>query len=101
MDENIQVIVRFPAADIDMLVILLAKIRSQPLVFHDCKGGMGRKGMYLRDIEIDTDQKKCLVGSSAFTGNDYIWSFFKREKYKVGELLKRMENSLLLSCSWD
>ena len=52
---------------------------------------MHRKGMYLHNIEMDTDQKKCLVGFHAFTGNDHISSFFEREKDNVGELLKRIE----------
>ena len=104
-DENKKVIVRSPSADIDVFVILLAKVESQHRVFLDFGVGMHRKGMYLHDIEMGTDQKKCLVGFHAFTGNDYISSFFQKGKgqcWRVVEKNRKFVTTFMrLGLMWD
>lgn len=76
------VLIRSPSADIDILVILLSKIKVTNKVYLDFGVGLYRKVVCLGDIEMDENKKKSLIGFHAFTGNDYVSSFFlQRESY--------------------
>ena len=79
------VVIRAPSADADIFVIAVALL-SSPRVHLDFGIGKHRKGLWLEKIQISDDLKKCLIGFHAFTGNDYVSSFFRKGKstcYKV------------------
>ena len=79
------VVIRSPAADTDIFVIAVTLL-SYPRVYLDFGVGKHRKGLWLEKIQISDDLKKCLIGFHAFTGNDYVSSFFRKGKstcYKV------------------
>ena len=71
--------VRSHSADIDILVILLRKSDCQQIHL-DSGIGLHRKGIKLSDIEMSIEKKKSLIGFRAFTGNDYISSFFGKSR---------------------
>ena len=78
--QSMQIIVRSPSGDIDILVLLLCTMTTQSQIFLDFGTGMHKKGLTLSDIEMDARKKRCLIGFHAFTGNDYLSSFFRKGK---------------------
>ena len=100
-----KVVIRSPSADIDILVILLNMVEEQSKVYLDFGVGLHRKGLYLSDIEMEDGFKKCLIGFHAFTGNDYVSSFFRKgesECWKVLQKNNRFVNMFtLLGQEWD
>ena len=84
------IIVRSLSADIDILVILLGKSECQQ-IYLDSGTGLHRKGIKLSDIEMSTERKRCLIGFHAFTGNDYISSFFRKAKAACWKVLEKNE----------
>ena len=82
------VIVRSPSGDVDITVIMISKLlNNADRVFLDYGTGIHRKEMWLSDVDMPESEKKCLIGFYAFTGNDYISSFFPKR-----------ENCLLENC---
>ena len=78
-------VIRSPFAETDVFVIAVALL-SSPRVYWDFGVGKHRKGLWLEKIQISDDLKKYLIGFHAFTGNDYVSSFFRKGKstcYKV------------------
>ena len=84
------VIVRSHSADIDILVILLGKSECQQ-IYIDSGTGLHRKGIKVSDTEMSTERKRCLSGFHAFTGNDYISSFFQKAKAACWKVLEKNE----------
>ena len=84
------VIVRSRSAKIDILVILLGKSECQQ-IYIDSGTGLHRKGIKVSDIEMSTERKRCLSGFHAFTGNDYISSFFRKAKAACWKVLEKNE----------
>ena len=83
-----KILVRSPSGDTDILVILLNKLPdNQYSVYLDYGNGKNRKGLWLSHIDLSDDIKKCLLGFHAFTGNDYISSFFRKGKQFVGQIV--------------
>ena len=94
-----KVVVRSPSSDIDILVILLNIVEEQSQVYLDFGVGLNRKGLFLSDIEMEDGLKKCLIGFHAFTGNDYVSSFFRKGKsecWKVVQKNNRFVNTFSL-----
>ena len=76
-----KVIVRSPSGDTDVLVILLSKmIGHQDKIYLDYGTGLNRKGLWLSNVVMSESKLKALIGFHAFTGNDYISSFFRKDK---------------------
>ena len=100
-----KIVVRSPSSDIDILVILLNIIEEQSQVYLDFGVGLNRKGLFLSDIEMEDGLKKCLIGFHAFTGNDYVSSFFRKGKsecWKVVQKNNRFVNTFsLLGQVWE
>ena len=85
-----KILVRSPSGDTDILVIriLLNKLPdNQDSMYLDYGNGKNRKGLWLSDIDLSDDIKKFLLGFHAFTGNDYISSFFRKGKQFVGQIV--------------
>ena len=52
----------------------------QEWVFIDYGNGKNHKAIKLSNVDMETDFKQALVGFHAFTGNDYVSSFFTKGK---------------------
>ncbi len=86
---NQNIILRSPSGDIDITVILIGKcIEEKDRCFIDFGGGKNRKGLWLGDIDMEVNMKECLIGFHAFTGNDYISSFFRKGKEACWKVLE-------------
>ena len=101
-----KVIIRSPSGDTDILVIMLNKLLDeQDRIYLDYGNGMHRKGLWLSDIDMSDPMKKCMLGFHAFTGNDYISSFFRRGKAACWKVVKKnpkfIDTFTGLGLSWD
>ena len=79
-----------PSRDTDIVVLtfaLLYEFRNRVLI--DGGSGDNRKVMRLSNIDIEKDLADALIGFHAFTGNDYISSFFRNGKEKCWKLIKK------------
>ena len=70
-------------------------------VFLDCGTGVHRQGMRLSDVDMLESEKKCLIGFHAFTGNDYISSFFRKGKTACWKIVWKNSKFASLGCSWN
>ena len=100
------VIVRSPSGDVDITVIMISKLlNNADRVFLDYGTGIHRKGMWLSDVDMPESEKKCLIGFHAFTGNDYISSFFRKGKTACWKIVEKnskfVEVFASLGCSWN
>ena len=69
------------SGDVDVTVVMLSKlVNYQDRVILDYGTGNHKKGLWLCDIELSDAEKEYLIGFHAFTGNDYISSFLRKEK---------------------
>ena len=77
-DPNKNMISRCHSGDFDSNIFLTSLIiDSADTVFLDINTGKSnRKILGLSDEELSTEEKKALTGFHAFTGNDYVSSFF-------------------------
>ena len=84
------VIVRSPSCDVDITVIMISKLlNNADRVFLDYGTGIHRKGMWLSDVDMPESETKCLIGFHAFTGNDYISSFFQKGKTACWKIVEK------------
>ena len=89
-NETSVVTLRSLSRDTDKVVLsvaLLYEFRNRVLV--DGGSGDNRKFMQLSNIEIKKDLVDTLIGFHAFTGNDYISSFFRKGTEKCWKLVKK------------
>ena len=102
-DLNKNVIIRSHSGDVDINVLLTSLIiDSADRVFLDVNTGKNRKISGLSDEELSTEEKKALTGFHAFTGNDYVSSFFGKGKLKCWKVLKsdpQYMNAFISLCS--
>ena len=74
-------VLRSPSGDTDIMVFAVSLIfSSKDRVFIDYGNGKNRKAVKLSNVNMATDLKQALVGFHAFTGNDYVSSFFTEGK---------------------
>ena len=84
-----KVVLRSPSGDTDIMILALSFLESSR-TYIDYGNGKSRKGFWLNEIcSINEDQKKSLVGFHAFTGNDYISSFFRKSKPTCWNVLNK------------
>ena len=74
--------VSISSSDTDIPVILLANEMPNLFVYVDNGAGKNRKVLDLSSCSLSKAQKEALLGTLAFTGNDYVSSFYgKGNKY--------------------
>ena len=105
-DPNKNVIIRSHSGDFDINILLTSLIiDSVDRVFLDVNIGKNRKILRLSDVELSTEEKKALIGFHAFTGNDYVSSFFGKGKLKCWKVLKSdpqyMNAFISLGSTWE
>jgi hypothetical protein len=66
-----------------MVFLALALIADQDKVYNDYGSGKRRKWTWLKDITLNKDERKALIGFHFFTGNDYVPAFFRWGKIEV------------------
>ena len=84
-------VLRSCSGDIDIPVILLASHVPNLQVFIDSGTGKNRKILDLAACELSATQREALLGLHAFSGNDYISSFFRKGKKACWKLLQGTE----------
>ena len=84
------VIVRSPSGDTDIIVLMINMFIEHPEHFFiDSGSGKNRKGFRLNQINMDSEVKKSLIGFHAFTGNDYVSSFYNKGKTLCWKVLEK------------
>ena len=81
-----------PSGDTDIIVLGVAFIDDRNRVLHDYGNGNNRKTFWLNSINISDKQQSTVIGSHAFTRNDYV-SYFFRKGFWEGAI----KNSLFLA----
>lgn len=84
-------VLRSCSGDIDIPVILLACQTPNLLVFIDSGTGKNRKILDLAACDLSAIQREALLGLHAFSGNDYISSFFRKGKKACWKLMQGTE----------
>ena len=106
-DADAVVTIRSPSGDTDILVLMIGILYSfrDRVILDDFHGTKGRKSYRLSDIELDDEIVESLIGFHAFTGNDFVSSFFKKGKlscFKVMEGDSHLRSAFTqLGSSWD
>ena len=77
------VLVRSPSGDIDILVLFLLHFSQSPRILVDNGTGKARKIIDMSTSPLSLAKRKTLAGMHAFSGNDYISSFFQKGKLLV------------------
>ncbi|KAG1711251.1 hypothetical protein GQR58_002553 [Nymphon striatum] len=103
-DPSSKVVLRSPSGDTDILVLAVALLDSNR-VYLDYGKGKLRRGFWLNSISMDDQLKRALIGFHAFTGNDYVSSFFKKGKQMCWKVMKKNQNFVeafcLLGVNWS
>ena len=104
-DSKSVVVLRSPSADTDIF-ILAACLLNPAKIYLDYGKGKQRKGFWLNKLGKDvTKYKAALIGFHAFTGNDYVSSFFKKGKSTCWKKMKKnqifIEAFKKLGSSWN
>lgn len=96
-----QVILRSPSSDIDIIVLALALLDAdkQQRVVYDYGTGKTRKKIMLDSYTLPENHRAALIGFHAFSGNDYVSTFFRKGKVlcwrlmiKDGKFLELFQN---------
>ena len=78
-----------PSGDTDIIVLALAHLQEYKQRVYLIDGhGQFKRTMKLIDFNIETEILESLIGFHAFTGNDYISSFFRKGKAACFKILK-------------
>ena len=80
--------IRSPSGDTDILVIALGTIVERSRVLFDYGNGTNRSKIWLDQVMMPTDLRQALIGFHAFSGNDYVSSFFRKGKGTCWDALK-------------
>ena len=73
----VNVIIRSPSADTDIVVLALYLLQEREKIFIENGNGKNRKVFQLSQVGLDEMELNSLIGFHAFSGNDF---FHKREK---------------------
>jgi hypothetical protein len=92
--EETTCLLRSSSGDIDIPFILLANEKPNLHVFVDNGTGKSRKLLDLTACDLTTIQKQALLGVHAFTGNDYVSSFFRKGKKICWRIVKDSQDFL-------
>ena len=74
------VMVRSSSGDIDVLALFVAHDFAGVKVLIDNGTGLNRKIVNVTSSTLDIEKKRALIGLHAFSGNDYVSSFFRKGK---------------------
>ena len=91
-DQDQRIAIWSPSGDTDIIVLAIAllDLQKERVTIIDGRGE-NRKIFKLSSVEIEDDFIDCLLGFHAFTGNDYVSSFFRKGKKSCYKLLQYQE----------
>ena len=79
--ETNRVLLRSPSGDTDILVLIISLLYDfKNRIVIDNGVGSSRKLIWLGSIDFSSSRLNSLLGFHAFTGNDYVSSFFRKGK---------------------
>ena len=83
------IIIRSPSGDTDIIVLAVSLLFDfKEKIFLDSGSSGNRRLIHLASFELPDDYRAALIGYHAFTGNDYVSSFFTKGKKKCWNKLK-------------
>ena len=100
-----KVVLRSPSGDTDIIILALALINEQHMVYMDYWNGKRRKGFWLNNIILKENERKALIGFHSFTANDFVPAFFRKGKKRCWSILRKDEKFLVafseLGRNWE
>ena len=80
-DTSMSVMLRSHSGDTDITVLAVSLLyEHKDRVYLDYGTGKNRKGLWLNHIRMSDSQRTAIIAFHAFTGNDYVSSFFRKGK---------------------
>jgi len=102
-DPSSKVVLRSHSGDTDILILAISLLDCNR-VYYDYGKGKTRKGFWMNNITIEDRHRIALIGFHAFTGNDYVSSFFKKGKKMCWKAMTKNQNFVeafcLLGLNW-
>ena len=87
-NENHHVIIRLPSGDTNILVLTVSVLYSHKTrILLDNSSGKEQKSVWLGALELFQQRSTSLIGLHAFSGNDYVSSFFKKGENQFWKLV--------------
>ena len=84
------VILYSPSRDTDINVPATALLQNyKSRLFIEYGSGSNKKGCWLKDFALNEANGSALLGLHAFTGNDFVPSFFRKGKLKCWKILQK------------
>ena len=91
-DTENKVVIRSPSGDTDILVLSAALLYNfKEHVIIDNGSAQSRKCIDLRSLQFSECKYSAMLGLHAFTGNDYLSSFFRKGKERCWKLMQKYE----------
>ena len=76
-----KITIRSPSGDTDIVVVALSMLlQFAKRIVLDDGNGENRRQILLADVDLEEDVLSSLIGFHAFTGNDFVSSFFRKGK---------------------
>ena len=75
--------IRSPSGDIDIITLFIGLHFSDTQILIDNGSGKNRKIIDATSSGLSPDHRRALLGMHAFSGNDYVCSFFRKGKQAV------------------
>ena len=88
--------IRSPSGDIDILTLFVANDFGGVKVLIDNGTGKHRKTIDATSSTLDAEEKKAVVGLHAFSGNDYVSSFFRKGKKAFWKVMQKDQKYIRL-----
>lgn len=85
------IMVRSPSGDIDILALFVAHDFCAAKILIDNGTGKARKIIDVTSSTLDHEKRKALIGLHAFSGNDYVSSFFRKGKMAVWKAMVKSQ----------
>ena len=90
------VMVRSPSGDVDILALFLSHDFDGTRIYVDNGVGKQRKILDITSSTLGIQKKKALLGLHAFSGNDYVSSFFRKGKQAFWKAMSSEEEFVRL-----
>ena len=91
-DTENKVVIRSPSGNTDIPVLSATVLYSfKEYVVTDNGSGQSRKCIDLRSLQFSETKYCAMLGLHAFTGNDYLSSFFRKGKERCWKLMQKYE----------
>ena len=105
-DVNRSVILRSHSGDTDITVLAVSLLHThRNRVYLENGTGKNKKGHWLNSVKLTDSNRNAIIGFLAFTGNDYVSSFFRKGKKLCWKTMVQKEKFVQmfgeLGSSWN